>query len=114
MPTVSPDTDRDGAFSYVLNNGNGLSARISIQSGASPKLRLQTAGFGIEVLSAAGAVIFTIAEDGTITPTGGIAIPARAGAPAGGSAAQFYRDSSNGNTLMYFDGTTAYGVALVP
>ena len=112
MPSYLPDPDRDGSWSLVLPNGNGKNGRLSIQSGASPKVLVRTAGYGAQIVAADGStVLLDVSETGTVTPTV-FGVPTRAGAPSAGAPAQIYRDSDNGNALTYFDGATAVMMSL--
>lgn len=69
MPSYLPDPDRDGSWGLVLPNGSGKTAKLSLQSGATPKIKITTAGFGFQIVSAAGAVLLDVTESGIFTPS---------------------------------------------
>lgn len=109
MPNF-PDPDRDGTFSYRLNNGDGKFSRgLWIPSGATPALKLQTAGFGLDIVAADGStVILALSESGGAAPTTQV-IPDKAADPSPGADKQIYYHSGEG-VFKLFDGTTAEAI----
>ena len=96
-----------------MPSSKGVTAKIGLVAGASPKTKWQTAGFGAQIVAADGTtVLLDITETGAVTPAV-FGIPTRAGAPAVGQPAQIYLDSNNSNFLTFFDGTTASVVAII-
>ena len=103
-----------GEAKSLYINGRGNQASISIRPGVTPSFQARTAGFGFQIVAADGVtVLLDVTESGVVIPAV-FGVPTRAGAPNLGDPAQIYLDSLNANTLTFFDGTAAFGMALVP
>lgn len=100
MPTLfSPDsTEQPGGALHLYKNNSGLFSSVYLEAGAAAVMTTKTAGFGFQVLSAAGAVLFSIPESGIIP--GQISGGGTAGKVTKFSAAQAIADS-----LLSDDGT---------
>ena len=62
--STAPDPSSDGSSEYILKNSSGVTAKVRIQPGTSPRLQLLTAGFGFDIVNQAGDVVWSCEENG--------------------------------------------------
>jgi hypothetical protein len=104
-----PDPNRDGEYRHFLPNGSGKCGSIGIQMGLTPKVRLVSAGYGIQLVAADGAtVILDVSESGTVAPAGGYGIPTLLADPTTGDPKLYML----AGVLRFWDGSAAHDVIL--
>lgn len=103
MSDIVSDPNRGGSFYHHLNNGNGKSGAIGIESGLTPRVVIRAAGNGILMVAADGVTpILTVPE------TGGVGVPTLAADPTTGDAKLYIL----AGVLKFWDGSNANAVVL--
>jgi hypothetical protein len=111
MAHAYPDPARDGTYKHFLPNGHGKCGSVGIDSGLTPKIKIASAGSGVQIVAADGVtVLLDCPETGYHPPA---SIPDQAADPIAGSAKQIYWHTGE-SALKWFDGTTAQHLVVTP
>ena len=100
MPHTYPNYALDGSFYHLLPNGNGLLGGIGIDAGPAAKIKVKSAGHGIQLVAADGVtVILDVPETGYVPPSVGgafLQLTPQASAPAGITPGAIWVDLNGG------------------